>query len=126
MKLILYAYPNNGDTIPANIPLGNWLSKNQEQNTAFLTIGVQGYITPNPNMTYVILKESVLKKALYWAPRWNSIYTSDKYKYYYDSNKTSSQNLNEWVRVYKNTYQDYNSTFTYNEFGIPQNEIVFT
>lgn len=126
MILIIYAYPNNGNVTPTSISSGNWLSKDPTQNMSFLTIGVEDYINPNPNMTYIILKESVLKKALYWAPRWNSIYTSDKYKYYYNSKKTPSQNLSEWVNVYTNTYSDYNPSFTYNEFGIPQNEIVFT
>lgn len=91
----------------------------------FCTIALSDYIKPNPNKSYIILNNNVIEKAKYWAPRWNSVYTSDKHKYYYDTNKSIKNNLNEWVKVYKNTLKDYNPNYTYNEIGIPQNEIVF-
>jgi hypothetical protein len=125
MGFIVYVYDRHDNTIPKYIPNGNWLTKTGEPNRTFCTIALDNYIKPNPNKTYIILKESVLKKAVYWAPRWNSIYTSDKYRFYYNSSKSTSENLNEWVGVYKNIYKDYNPKFTYNEIGIPQNEIVF-
>ena len=90
-----------------------------------LTIALSGYTKPNPNKSYIIFKKSVLKEAKYWAPRWNSIYTSDKHRHYYDSNKSISYNLNQWVNEYEKTIDGYNPKFTYNEIGIPQNEIVF-
>ena len=92
---------------------------------ATLTLGIFDYMKPNENKTYFIFKKSVLKESIYWAPRWHSVYTSDKHRYYYDSNKTPTQNLNVWVKVYKDTLLDYSSNFTYNEIGIPQNEIVY-
>lgn len=109
------------------LPRGNYLDKyNPHQiSKAFCTIALSDYIKPNPNKSYIILNNNVIEKAKYWAPRWNSVYTSDKHKYYYDTNKSIKYNLNEWVKVYKNTLKDYNPNFTYNEIGIPQNEIVF-
>jgi hypothetical protein len=112
-----YLYP--GDQVSGHAseaPLNKYLT---------LTLALPNYMKPNEDKSYYIFKKSILKEAIYWAPRWHSVYTSDKHRYYYDSNKSVAHNLNRWIGVYRDTLSDYNPEFTYNEIGIPQNEIVF-
>jgi hypothetical protein len=130
MILIIYACDKNelsNILLARKLPRGNHLDKYNSVNSqkVFCTIALSDYIKPNPNKSYIILNNNVIKNAKYWAPRWNSVYTSDKYWYYYNKNKSIKYNLNRWVSVYEDTLTDYNTNFTYNEIGIPQNEIVF-